>query len=71
MYLSRIIFTILLLAISYTESRQFKPKTPAEFQSAIDSTQPGDTIQLEAIDYEGDFYINHNGEKNQEIKIIG
>lgn len=66
----KLVLLFLQIVVS-VNSRQFNPKTGPDFQKAIDLAKPGDTIQLEALDYEGDFVMKQNGEKIDQSKFSG
>ncbi len=63
--------TVLIIWSSLAESRTYKPINSEDLRSAIESSKAGDVIQLGALDYEGDFFIEKSGNSYQEIKLIG
>jgi hypothetical protein len=67
----KIVLALTSILIVSVNSRDFNPKTAVDFHKAIERAGPGDTIQLEAIDYKGDFIMDQSGDKNRPIKILG
>jgi len=68
---------ILLILPLLTQGALKIVNTPAEFQSALDSVSPGDTIQLAPAEFEGEFTITKDGpatitgDRNSTIKSVG
>lgn len=51
--------------------RELFPETGEELQQMLDKASPGDVIQLKAIDYIGDFYIERSGNHYHKIRVHG
>jgi len=67
-------FTSLLLIIAFATvaaGKEYKPESPQDLQDAFDRVNPGDTIQLQPMDYYGDFVVQRTGTKVHPIKIFG